>query len=147
MKNMRNIPRILIDTNVLLDFISYREPHAEQANQLLLLCENRLAYGCIAAHTIPDIFYILRKDFTSEELREIMLNLCQSLRIVGVDAYKIIAALENREFLDFEDCLQMQCAIDYHANYIITRNCGDFAASTIPVMEPGAFLALAEQGE
>jgi hypothetical protein len=69
------------------------------------------------------------------------------LTIVGIDSYKILAALEDGSFHDFEDCLQMNCAIEYHADHIVTRNCVDFAASAIPALEPEAFLALTTQGE
>ena len=36
---------------------------------------------------------------------------------------------------DFEDCLQMKCAMEVGAEYIITRNLPDFVNSEIPVIE------------
>jgi len=139
--------RILLDTNILIDYISYREPHAYNAKNVLSLCKEKKIFACLAAQSIPDILYILRKDFPVSELKAIILSLCHVLHIVGIDSYKIFAALENNKFDDFEDCLQAECAKEYHANYIITRNGGDFSGSAIPALEPGAFLALVSQGD
>jgi len=138
--------RVLLDTNILIDYISYREPHARNARSVLSLCKEKKIFACLAAQSIPDIFYILRNDFSVSELKVIILSLCHILHVVGIDSYKIFAALENNSFDDFEDCLQAECAKDYHANYIITRNGRDFAGSAIPALEPGAFLMLMEQG-
>ena len=137
--------RILIDTNDLIDYISYREPHAYNAKGVLTLCREKKIFACLAAQSIPDIFYNLRRDFSLSELKTILLSICHVLYIVGIDAYKIFAALEDGSFSDFEDCLQMECAIEYHADYIVTRNCADFSSSTIPAIEPTAFLALFTQ--
>jgi len=115
--------------------------------RILSLCKDKKLFACLAAQSIPDIFYILRKNFSVSQLREILLNLCHVLYIIGIDSYKLFAALENSNFDDFEDCLQVECAKEYYANYIVTRNCGDFSNSAIPALEPGAFLALAEQGD
>ena len=61
------------------------------------------------------------------------------MRIEGVDRGKLIAALENDDFTDFEDCLQMQCAIAFGADYIVTRNEKDYACSSIRAISPEAF--------
>jgi len=138
--------RILVDTNILLDYLLDRQPFAESAAQVLALCEEKKVHGCVAAHSIVNIFYILRGRYPAPQRKEILRTLCQVLIVVGIDPYKIFAALENNRFEDIEDCLQAECAKEYHANYIITRD-GGFAASEIPALEPDAFLALIEQGE
>ncbi len=38
--------------------------------------------------------------------------------------------------LDFEDCLQEECAKSYRADYIVSRNTVDFRNSDIPCIEP-----------
>ena len=42
--------------------------------------------------------------------------------IEGIDKAKLLSGLANEEFSDFEDCLQMECAKSYGAEYIVTRN-------------------------
>ena len=44
-KNMVN--RILIDTNVLLDYVLSREPFFEDAKEIVVACMNGKAKGCI----------------------------------------------------------------------------------------------------
>lgn len=127
--------RVLIDTNIILDYILNREPYDKYARRIVEACKEKRISGCIAAHSIPNIFYILRKVYTIEERREILLALCQLFDVEGIDADKIQNALKNNNFSDFEDCLQMECAKKYHADYIVTRNTADFAASNIPCIE------------
>ncbi len=128
--------RVLIDTNIILDYILNREPYGNYARRIVEACKEKEISGCIAAHTIPNIFYILRKAYTEEERREILLALCRLFDVSDINAGKIENALKNNEFRDFEDCLQMECAKEYHADYIVTRNTADFAASNIPCMDP-----------
>ena len=139
--------RVLIDTNVLVDYLSYREPYARQAMEILALSKERQIQANMAAHSVPNIFYILRKDFTADELRKILLSLCEFLFIAGIGSNQVIASLENADFLDFEDCLQAECAKVCNADYIVTRNCADFRESTIPALEPPDFLALIRSKE
>ena len=87
----------------------------------------------------------MRKDYTVEERREILLALCQLFDVSCINEDKIQNALKNNEFSDFEDCLQMECAKEYHADYIVARNTADFAASNIPCMEPEQMWALLEE--
>ena len=56
--------------------------------------------------------------------------------VVGIDAEKLTSALQNDDFTDFEDCLQVECAKDFEADYIVTRNIKDFHGSTVHVIEP-----------
>ena len=44
------------------------------------------------------------------------------------------------DFTDFEDCLQVECAKDFGANCIVTRNTKDFQGSIAPVTEPSEFI-------
>lgn len=42
----------------------------------------------------------------------------------------------NRNFEDFEDCLQAECAEAFPADYIVTRNVKDFTYSTVACITP-----------
>lgn len=134
----------LVDTNVIIDFLVNRKPYADDAAKIVDLCRKKKVTGYLAAHTISNLFYILRKDFSVSQRREMLGALCKLFEISGVDRRNIISALENEGFEDFEDCLQMECALEIGAEYIITRNCPDFAGSEIPAIEPSGFLELFE---
>lgn len=132
--------RILLDTNILIDYISLRPPFSEDAKAILKLCMEKQIDGCIAAHSVMNAFYILRKDLTSDERRDALSDLCDLLTVVGIDKAKIITALENDKFTDVEDCLQSECAKAFSADYIVTRNVGDFRNSAVPAILPDEFL-------
>lgn len=134
--------KILIDTNVLLDYLLEREPFFEDAKDIILSCTEGNTKGCIAAHSISNMFFILRKDYTIKERREILSSLCTIFDVEGIDKSKLLSGLENEEFSDFEDCLQMECAKSYGADYIVTRNISDYSASDIKAILPSEYLGL-----
>ena len=47
--------RILIDTNILIDFIVKRQPFSDDAEKVIDLCMGDNIKSCIAAHSIPTI--------------------------------------------------------------------------------------------
>lgn len=136
------VSKILIDTNVLLDYLLERDPFFENAKKVILSCTEGDTKGCIAAHSISNMFFILRKDYTASERREILSSLCTIFDVEGIDKAKLLAGLANEEFSDFEDCLQMECAKSYGAEYIVTRNVADYSASEIKAILPDEYLEL-----
>jgi predicted nucleic acid-binding protein len=143
MKNMAN--KILIDTNVLLDFVLIREPFSDDANEIIELCLREKIKGCIAAHSIADMYYILRKDMEPHRRRETLINFCRIFEVIDVDKNKLINSLENENFSDFEDCIQMECAKEFGAEYIVTRNIDDYKTSEIPAITPKECLEVLEK--
>ena len=137
--------RILFDTNIILDFLGKREPYSKNASALLRLCDIGVIIGCIAAHTVPDVFYILRKQYTADIRRNILIDLCDILHVVGIDSQILLSALRNDAFSDFEDCLQDECAKEFGADYIVTRNPKDFLTSKVPTIESADLLKLLSQ--
>ena len=136
------VSKILVDTNVLLDYLLGRDPFFEDAKKVILSCTEGDTKGCIAAHSISNMFFILRKDYTAGERREILSSLCTIFNVEGIDKAKLLAGLANEEFFDFEDCLQMECAKSYGAEYIVTRNVADYSASEIKAILPSEYLEL-----
>ena len=131
--------RVLIDTNILLDYFAKREPFFAPARTLLLACMEKRMEGFIAAHSVLNVFYVLRHSHTPEQRRNMLQGICRVLHVVGVDREKIMAALADSSFRDFEDCVQVQCARACRADCIITRNVKDFAAAGIPAILPDEF--------
>jgi len=132
---------ILLDTNIILDYFISRKPFNDTAESILRLCFEEKCNGFIAAHTITNIFYILRKHFSAEARKKMLIELCEFIEIAGIQRKQIIDALINDDFKDMEDRLQVECAIEVNANYIVTRNISDFSTSPIPAIQPEGFLA------
>jgi len=131
---------ILIDTNILLDFLQNRETNGEYANKIIEMCAKKTISGFMAAHSISNAFYILRKDYSAKERKEMLLGLCYIIDIVDIDKQKIITSLLNEDFADIEDSLQIECAKRVNANYIITRDLLDFSSSSIEAISPIDFI-------
>ena len=133
---------ILVDTNIVLDVLLKREPYRTNSEIILSKCADRQIIGYSAAHTIPNIFYILRKSYTRQERRKLIKNLCSIFRVSDLNLDKILSAIDNEDFTDFEDCLQEECAVNIMADYIVTRNPKDFEKSRVKVIDPEGFILL-----
>ena len=131
--------KILIDTNILIDFYAKRQDYYNSALKIMSMCTEKQVIGCVAAHSITNIFFILRKYMSLETRRSMLKDLCKIVTVIGIDANKLVSALDNKNFFDVEDCLQMECAKEFSADYIVTRNIKDFKHSTIPVILPDVF--------
>ena len=139
--------KVLIDTNVIMDEILSREPFCFDSRRVIQLCSEKDVDTFLAAHTITNLFYLLRKNLSAKDRRTVILSLFRTYEIVPIDSQKLTAALRNEDFKDFEDCLQVECAKSVDANYIITRDKKDFAGSEIPCVTPAEFCTLFEMEE
>ena len=54
------------------DYINQRQPFCIIAEEIMEACVEGKIEGYIAAHTVPNLFYILRKYYSIEERREML---------------------------------------------------------------------------
>lgn len=134
--------RVLVDTNVIMDALIGRQPYFDNADKIIKMCADKKIQGYLAAHSIPNLFYILRKYLSLEDRRFALLQLCNIFIIEDINSAKIISAIKNESFTDFEDCLQDECAASVRAEYIITRNIKDFEQAQVKAILPDDFLKL-----
>ena len=120
-----------------------REPFYNNAKIIIDFCACGTIDGYVAAHSITDCFYILRK-LPVEERRTRILGILDFVKVIGIDINKLLAALNDNGFDDIEDCLQAACAADLGLDYIVTRNVKDFGGSKILAITPKEFLAKLE---
>ena len=68
--------KVLIDTDVLLDFFFDREPFAEYATEILSLCEENKLRGFTTPVIISNVYYLLRKtakhDIIVEKIKQLL---------------------------------------------------------------------------
>lgn len=131
---------VLVDANIVIDVLQYRSPFDADARQILTLCAQKKITGILAAHTIPTLFYVMRKFYDQQLLRKTLANLCNIFMVSATTEQKILNALNNISFSDFEDSLQEECALEFQADYILTRNTKDFKNSRIQVLSPSDFI-------
>lgn len=129
----------MIDTNVIIDFLIAREPFYNSALQVIKKCASGEVNGYIAFHSLPNLWYILRK-IPEETRREWLEKICKILNVTYATHEAVIKAIKMENFKDFEDCLQDRCAENVAANYIITRNTKDFETSIVSAITPEEWL-------
>ena len=59
--------KILVDTNIIIDALTSREPFREDAEQVFLLAANQIEDMYITASSATDIYYLVRKHLHSAE--------------------------------------------------------------------------------
>lgn len=132
---------LLVDTNIVLDYLLKREPFYEDAKSIMQLCCENTVDGYIALHSVTTIWYILRK-IPDETRRLVLKSVCEVLQVVGTSHEEVMAALDNKSFKDFEDCIQTKCAKSAGADYLVTRNISDFERSEVPAILPDNIIRL-----
>lgn len=139
---MKNIIS-LIDTNVIINFITQREdPYKDECFEVMRLCAENIFDGYIAFHSLSTIWYVVKKQETEERARAWLNEICDILTVAGASQEQVKEAIKNVSFRDFEDCLQDECAVYVNAEYIVTCNTKDFKESKTPVVTPDAFLKI-----
>lgn len=130
---------VLLDINIVLDFLLAREPFADDAEQMIEFSEKKQIQAYITANSVTDLFYIMRKHPDQEKCKQAISNLLTIIDIVSITRSDILKSIDLN-FKDFEDALQTQCAKKIKAEYIITRNSKDFEDKSVKVITPKDFL-------
>ncbi|MFH7026913.1 MAG: type II toxin-antitoxin system VapC family toxin [Heteroscytonema crispum UTEX LB 1556] len=128
--------RVLIDTNIVLDFLQGREPFVEDAARLFEKIDAGEVEGFIAATTITNIYYIVRKAAGARAAQDAITQILTDLYICAVDR-SILSQAIALNFQDFEDAVQCACGIKYGVDVIVTRDASGFVNAPIRVISPG----------
>lgn len=133
----------LIDTNVILNYITDREDRFRDSSKVIMdLCSQGRVDGYIAFHSLSIIWYSLR--IPDEGKRMWLKDICTILKIAGASHEQVLEAIDNVKFKDFEDCLQDECAKMVNADCLVTCNLKDFKVAKTKVYSPDEFVELLE---
>ena len=113
--------KILVDTNVILDFFLLREPRQEAVKELFELVYQEKIEAFTTASSVTDIYYITAKRLGGNQAREVLNNLLNLLGIISVDGHDCLKALDL-PISDFEDALVVTCASKADIGYIISTD-------------------------
>ena len=136
--------RVLLDANVVLDVLLERQPFVNDARQVWLASDEGRFDACIASFTLPTIHYICRRQDGPEAATRAV-DICLEAFEVAALYRECVLAARRMPGGDFEDNLQIACAITDFMQGIVTRNPRDFAASPIRVYTPADFLGALQQ--
>lgn len=133
--------KVLLDTNIILDYMMKRVPFYEEACLVLLKIMEGNFTPYISAHSVTNMFYILRKA-DPVEVKERIQALLTRFHISAVSESTVTSALALKEsWKDFEDAVQYVSAKETCIPLLITRNKKDYAyAEGIEVFDPAEFL-------
>ena len=132
--------KIFIDTNIVIDLLSRRNPFFEEAASLFSLADKKQIELSVSSLTISNTSYILLRQTNSKETKSVLRKLRLIVEILPIDDKVVGLALNDDTFTDFEDGLQHFTAIENNQDIIITRNLKDFKNSKMPVMTARQFL-------
>ncbi len=132
--------KVLIDTDVLLDFFFDRKPFAEFSTEILNLCEENKLGGFTTPVIISKVYYLLKKTAKHDIIVEKLKQLFSIIEIINMDKSAVFNAL-NSEFKDLEDALQNFSAVENgEIKVILTRNIKDFKKSELAILTPETYL-------
>ena len=126
--------RVLIDTHIVLDFLLQREPFSQDAELLFKAIDAGQVVGYVTATTLTDIFYIARKHTRSvEQARQAVSETLTAMVICPVNRTVLESAFSSG-LADFEDAVQIFCAVTQGLEGILTRDTQGFLSSPLPVL-------------
>ena len=130
--------KVLIDLNIILDFLNKRNFHEEAAN-IINMCVEKKLFGFIAAHEITTLSYFLLKEKEDKnKAADIISALLDMFNIIPIDE-KILREALFSPVKDYEDAVIEVSSVKNSIDYIISRNLGDFKSARVQVFTPEQF--------
>ena len=131
--------KTLFDTNVILDLLLDRVPFSNDAGLLFSKVEQSEIMGFICATTVATIHYLVSKAL-GPQAASLHVQALLSLFVIAPVNRVVLENAAASKFADFEDAVLHAAACHAGAQYLVTRNIGDFKNSKIPVFAPKEFI-------
>ena len=111
--------KILLDTNILLDYLIEEREGYQAALKIIKLAVEEKLKGYVSPISLLNLFFILRKQTTEQERKEIIESLLEILDIVelGIDIMQLGLYVP---ITDYEDGIQYMSAKKINADFIVT---------------------------
>ena len=133
--------KIFIDTDIILDLLTKREPHYLYAAKIFSLIEENKIAAFTSPIILANIYYILARITNRKNSFENIRKLASFLKIAPIDEQIIILAL-NSNFKDFEDALQYYAAKKQEILFLITRNKTDYIVKDITILTAEEYIKM-----
>jgi predicted nucleic acid-binding protein len=132
--------KVLLDTNIVIDYALERQPFWQNSEQIFLLLQQGSFDGYISASTVGDLYYIIRKQRGHIWTLNFLERLVKFCSVAAVDRSIISMAL-TANFKDFEDAIQYSTAVASQMDAIVTRNISDFTNATeLQILTPNQLI-------
>lgn len=131
--------RVLFDTNVVLDVLLERKPHALPATSLFEHLARRNLQGLLGATTVTTIYYLAAKAVGAKAARRHVETLLSLFEVAPVTRVVLADALAL-EWPDYEDAVLLQAARHAGADGLVTRDRAGFKTRQLPIYVPEELL-------
>lgn len=131
---------VFLDTNVVVDYITGREPFFSDALDIITMCERGLITGVVSSLTVVNCLYIARKLFPGKDSLYEKLDWMLSLFQISAISEETLREVSLSKPYDVEDGVQYFSALAYGIDVIVTRDSKGFAAFSTPIFSPSDFL-------
>lgn len=140
--------RVLVDNDVVLDFLLKRQPFHGEVKELFRYAGRKKIDIYVASITPVHTFYTIRKERDLATAFVAVRGILELVSVCRTDKRTLMDAFDLG-FSDYEDAVQCASAIAENLDAIVTRNLKDYKKSPIPVYSPTEFLEVLqnESGE
>lgn len=130
---------VLLDTNVVLDYILKQNPFFEHAKTIFRWSYEQKIIAHISASAVTDIYYLVQQAENKATALNFIQELVQFIQIANVDKTVVLIALQSG-IRDFEDAVQNAAAKNARITHIITRNIKNYKKSNLKIVSPDNFI-------
>lgn len=131
--------KVFVDTDIVLDLLSGRQPFNKFAAELFSLADQGKLKIFVSSLSFAKINYILSRQYTNDQSRKKLLKFKTLVSVIAVND-KIIELALASDFKDFEDAIQYYAAIESGLTTLLTRNLKDFRKAQISIFTAEQFL-------
>jgi len=150
--------KLLIDTNVLLDWILSRNSQCVDTVKIIGLCmQGDKIYGYLTANTLLEVYSVVSVDkrFNVTKTQELMKLLYDRFEILQLDRKLILKSIISLPHINLEKALHAYAADYEKIDFMVTRDVDDFNEymgliskankSNVKVLNPKTFLGMIER--
>jgi predicted nucleic acid-binding protein len=134
--------RLLVDTNIALDVLLDRQPHAEASMAIWASVETGRCEGFLAAHAITTINYLLLRDLGTVKAKQMIALILVVFRVAAVDG-AVIEQARRLPIADFADAVTVvEATLGSGCELIVTPDPKGFRGSPVRALGAEAVLAI-----
>jgi len=132
--------KVLLDTNVLIDWLTRRSPFYHDSRAAMRLAVSGRVDAIASASVIKDVHYVISRHYRDAgDALVLIAELLKIVRLADTTAQDVFNALQSRN-ADFEDAVVSETAARESADFIVTRNKPDFSDSPVPALLPSELI-------
>ena len=131
--------KVFVDTDIILDLLSNREPFYVHSANLFSAADKKEIKLYVSSLSFANLNYILSKQYSADQSRKKLLKFKTLVTVLSVTD-KVIELSLSSDFKDFEDGIQYFTATENNIKTLLTRNLKDYKSAQISVLTAEQFL-------